>query len=885
MEETDPWGFPSPLPEAHLSRGSGFEVFQDRGRPREPAPSAISDQPRSPRRGRLARYHAYCLAFLSILLPAVFVAVGVAISLADGKPVASGWAVMLKIVEIVSEFWPIALAAVAVQSLMTWMALRTERYRAKQVRPGEAIQQPFDRSHLETSCFFLFGALTLAPLGSHALRSVFDVHADTLNTQIGVWYIDRTGQNELWSANSNSTLSSTDRLGLIQTTGEKYARSLLFDLNNQSSNNATGFSTIAQTRLSQPSESPTDFPSLDSSGSAMGSHGDATAPSTKPPVSQMEMQITTSIFDFMCSDWDLMLRDFEDFLEPGEMSYSASQTLGMSMSAGAGQTEFPTGTVSVATLNQISNNGSLAFDEIWEYSAIQCSWTQLFYNIPVRCNWDARSGLSDCVQYADSKLLLNNPDKLSGTQLVDFAEDFVVSGNVPTTDRISTASKHLPLPFEIPERSRVLTSAAERYIRDGGPSQPGSLDSQTKGTGFLNLSATVTPKDFSQRFGHLFNSWVALGYCPGCSSDIVVGNGTGIPAGIKQQYRQTMSTISSPGPPHLTVNWAWEAVILTLGLALLVVGILAIFFQYAKMSLPSAFGRRRTKQPMYDMDSMRMLLSPMHAVVPPPERYPMPHRPVSNFTPAARETVRDMRQRISARLSRMSGASFMLPIQGARIQEDPAPSAFDTKDNLLSSPAGGGGGSGDEAASVTSSKFFSRRYSNIPGERYPPPRRRSMSEDPSGRTSIRRPLGAGTIASRYSRHVPSFRYSLFPNSRQSWTTPPPRVPPKDNSNNNNNNNDDDIQKSERKENSGEGEGGVGRIVSVRYSHIPPFRYRAPQGAATTTATSRPASDAVVDGQQHGHGQGQGPSPSPCQGQLQRSESPSWIYDEFMSGKL
>lgn len=331
--------------------------------------------------------------------------------------------------------------------------------------------------------------------------------------------------------------------------------------------------------------------------------------------------------------------------------------------------------------------------------------------------------------------------------------------------------------------------------------QLGSLDPRSNGTGLLNLSATVTPSNFAQRFGQLFNTWVALGYCPQCSPGMVVGNGTDNLVNLPQQYRQSNSTLSSLGESHFTVNWAWEAAILTLSLTLLIASITAIVLEYGKSGILSAYGRRRAKNFGNDQDSMRMLLSPVQATIP-EDRYPMPRRPVSHGR--ARESLtqaRNMRKRISARLSKMSGASFTLPIQGARVQsaaEEPA----------------------SEARS--SAEFFTRRYSNIPEGRYPTPRR-SLSEDPGNRRSA---------VSTTSKHIPSVRYSVFPNTLYAPAQQGgfDKIPDEDPSGG-----------TTRKE----------KLLSVRYSNVPPFRYRGPQQQESPAAVSP-------------------------------SDGPSWIYDEYMS---
>lgn len=387
---------------------------------------------------------------------------------------------------------------------------------------------------------------------------------------------------------------------------------------------------------------------------------------------------------------------------------------------------------------------------------------------------------------------------------------------------------------------KMLTNAAERYIRNGGPGQPGSLSLQSNGTGLLNLSATVSPDDFATRFGHLFNAWVALGYCPQCSREIVLGNGSAIPAALQKQYHRTTSTLTHPAPPHLVVNWHWEAVVFIIGVVLLAKGVAAVGCEYGCSVLSCCCaGRRRPKKPEIDIDSMRMLLSPANAAVT-TDRYPIPRRPVSKMLP----DTRSIRGRISARVSRVSsrvsGASFFLPIQGARLSQ--ARSSASAEE-----PA-------DRLSRLSSAEFFARRYSNIPQERWSAPRKRSVSENPKDRRS----QGAASSRTASSRAgPPSNRYSMFSDKQ----LPPLPLPLQQS---------DGVEKPRDAEGDGDGDGdetddGEAKILSVRYSHVPPFRYRAPQ--------------------QQGGPQLPAPVPLTPEGPGLGSENSSWIYDEYMSNKL
>lgn len=93
----------------------------------------------------------------------------------------------------------------------------------------------------------------------------------------------------------------------------------------------------------------------------------------------------------------------------------------------------------------------------------------------------------------------------------------------------------------------------------------------------LNLSATVTPDEFAQRFGKLFNTWVSLGYCPQCTSDMLAGNDTVIPTALQPLYRQVSAQTTGVNEYQVfTVNGAWLTVFFAFAATLLMVAVASV---------------------------------------------------------------------------------------------------------------------------------------------------------------------------------------------------------------------------------------------------------------------------------------------------------------------
>lgn len=99
----------------------------------------------------------------------------------------------------------------------------------------------------------------------------------------------------------------------------------------------------------------------------------------------------------------------------------------------------------------------------------------------------------------------------------------------------------------------------------------------------------MSPEEFAQRFGHLFNKWVSLGYCPQCTSDVLAGNATVIPSDLQSSYRQATANMHGSGREVYAVNGAWLTVFFVLTILLLVAGVASVAVEaVASARLPRA---------------------------------------------------------------------------------------------------------------------------------------------------------------------------------------------------------------------------------------------------------------------------------------------------------
>jgi hypothetical protein len=105
-----------------------------------------------------------------------------------------------------------------------------------------------------------------------------------------------------------------------------------------------------------------------------------------------------------------------------------------------------------------------------------------------------------------------------------------------------------------------------------------------------NLTSATTPLEFKWFFGFLLNTWIVLGYCPGCiDADGVVADSIGV-VNIADAGYYKNSTIHLSKPVEIyKVNLNWVGVILALSLALWVLAISSIFAE-AMVIAPDTLG-------------------------------------------------------------------------------------------------------------------------------------------------------------------------------------------------------------------------------------------------------------------------------------------------------
>lgn len=402
---------------------------------------------------------SYVLASCSIVLPLAFVALSIVVIFMRGKPVSSNWSAVTDLIEIAAAICPIVFATLVAQCFKAGIILRKTDSTSGRVG-GCAKRGDLTLPRLEALCLLVFLVWCLSPIGPLAARHMYGTTQETQEGNRDVLYVDNTGHNQVWDPKSTEILSPRSRSELIQTIGAKYIRSLSQDSLNSPLNKPLSISSPPKSTLVGSIVSPRK---MEDASLAKGIRARDEAVSTThggvrgtadANLDALNFSMTASTFDFTCGDWTLMTRLLSNNTLPEQISYSASQTLGLSMPAHDDSGAPPM--VRFVSLNRKSASNTtmlkrrrrdaanMTVDQ-WEYSSISCSYEQVFYNVPMQCSRDSSGSINACAQSGAAQLMPS--DDTLKTPLGDFALDFVWSGNLPTTDMAATASKfsHLRL--------------------------------------------------------------------------------------------------------------------------------------------------------------------------------------------------------------------------------------------------------------------------------------------------------------------------------------------------------------------------------------------------------------------------------------------------------
>ncbi|KAB5518905.1 hypothetical protein GE09DRAFT_506976 [Coniochaeta sp. 2T2.1] len=459
----------------------------------------------------------YIMASLSIILPLLFLILGLFIILMKGKSVTSHWGSLQDIIKVAISAWPIVFAAVVAQVFKAWATYKVERgIKLMELEQlvgsnsfGSAIKQPFLLRRLDLLTLLLLVVWCLSPLGSQALQRTYTIGPAIVNTTMPVLYLDMTVSNRFFSeANMGMLVHEQTFNDFMQKMSNFYMSTFLphrayeYDLED-SYNHPKPIWLDSDKAINAPATTSHYGVPLILTKSIF-SIGEAP---TSAQYERVTFQMTSSYFDFQCGDWSVVSGAY--FNETTNLPEGASWSASLSETAHYAfySDDLSTGQINRMRFGSLIRNGSTAVvggdaqqtsGNESRHSLIGCGFTQKFVDFPVDCYQDINSltGVPDCTYDTGT-------DEHGG-----WAVHETPPGNLKNTSGANlipgTGQTFAQNTASFLAQADPVTTPNEIYLGLYG------IEKEFNKFSF-NLSSLSTPEQFSRRVSYLFNTWMDLG--------------------------------------------------------------------------------------------------------------------------------------------------------------------------------------------------------------------------------------------------------------------------------------------------------------------------------------------------------------------------------------
>ncbi|KAH8660203.1 hypothetical protein BX600DRAFT_438418 [Xylariales sp. PMI_506] len=502
----------------------------------EKATAALQDKP-------LTRHWTglsyYLMASLSIILPSLFLILGIAIALMRNKYVTSDWRYMEQAIKVAVSAWPIVFAAVVAQCLKTWASYRVERgIRLMDLEQlvgansfGSAIKQPLVLHRIGFLSFLIFLLWCLSPLGSQALQHVYGDTWEVESASTTVYMPNMTSNNTFLPENINqptriSWNQMVEEMSVIYqstfvTGGGDYEDAWQHPLMFTPSPDSTQFYVSA---LGVPVFFNASI--FNSSTSTNATSGITLSGDSWEMFSYIA---TSSMINFTCpSGWSN--QSYFDVYYDNSTRWSQSQTstLWVKLTQSNETEDFDLfDTLVLASLNSPGTTLNSSDYEVYSnatFSYIECKMTQLVFTVNVTCGQaESGNGYPEC--WTEPTPKPNITQTINGIQNYTSALTPWIGwgSNTKDSDLESTLLRGGLCHSAIVNIVLVEIFLSTGTIRDRTYSDTQFCLSCKTGTNDMIL--------FVDRLQYLFNTWVNMGYCPICNSywswsDVKTGNDT-----------------------------------------------------------------------------------------------------------------------------------------------------------------------------------------------------------------------------------------------------------------------------------------------------------------------------------------------------------------------
>ncbi len=406
-----------------------------------------------PLRRHWANISFYLMASLSIVLPLMFLILGIFILLMQGKTTDSHWGKVQDAIKVAVSAWPIVFAAVVAQVFKAFATFRVERgIKLMQLEQligsnsfGNAMKQPILLRRLDILTLTLFLVWCLSPLGSQAVqRCIYVVPSTSTWYNQTVRYLDTTVPNQMFSA-ANTTSSGTNigRATQVQLVSTYYNSAFLPPSQSRIQSNANSYN--AQDDWSNPmiplnytyslsdaDNYKTRYPYASAYGISLflpDSQAKAATVNSQKAIQSSagnvqyditNFNMSASYYNLTCGAWKQI--DYPTF--DRNFNWSANFDSGFTMTDPSGQNR--THYLAFASENRnltSTNNPTADAGNNSVYSQIECTYKQVFVAWQVSCYRDEMNTAGNDPQCSnlEAQLVPTSTDYA----LRDFSDDFM----------------------------------------------------------------------------------------------------------------------------------------------------------------------------------------------------------------------------------------------------------------------------------------------------------------------------------------------------------------------------------------------------------------------------------------------------------------------------
>ncbi|OIW25465.1 hypothetical protein CONLIGDRAFT_648490 [Coniochaeta ligniaria NRRL 30616] len=470
----------------------------------------------------------YIMASLSIILPLLFLLLGLFIILMNGKSITSSWGSLQDVIKVAISAWPIVFAAVVAQVFKAWATYKVERgIKLMELEQligsnsfGSAVKQPFLLRRLDLLTLLLLVVWCLSPLGSQALQRTYTIGPAVINTTMPVLYLDMTVSNRFFSLTNLAQLNHQGTLNdVMQKMSNFYLATFLppaawqYDLEDNWNHPKPIWLDSEKAITAPGTTSHYGIPLIMTNSIFSAQDVQTTAPGdSNLRYERTYFNMTAAYFDFQCGDWSVVNGSYfnetvglpEGIMWQASLSGTAhylfysddanpqSDIMTMQYNRMKFGSTITQGSAAVVGADALPTSGN---DSL--HSLIDCSFKQKFIDFPVECYQDSGSqtGVAECTYAYDGDsgnwgVYETPPGNLKNTSGANLFTGFDSSFAQNTA------------PFHID--NNIVTTPNEVYL--------GLYDQEDKFDKYsFNLSSLSTPAEFSRRMSYLFNTWMDLG--------------------------------------------------------------------------------------------------------------------------------------------------------------------------------------------------------------------------------------------------------------------------------------------------------------------------------------------------------------------------------------